>query len=59
MYVFCLQNCYAHHVGVESADLSNEEKTEFIKKRFETPGAQALTNDEKKILMARHIRSQK
>ena len=56
---FVTQRSYTDKIGVESADLFNEERTDWIRRRFETPGIQSLTKEEKRILMARLIRSTK
>jgi len=52
-----LKNAYCGHVGVEFMFLNSLEQQDWIKKRFETPGIYDLTNNEKRTLMARMIRS--
>lgn len=37
--------------------INNLEQCDWIKKRFETPGIMAMTNDDKRTLMARLVRS--
>ena len=58
-YHLQMQSAYSHNIGVESADLFNEERTDWIRRRFESPGIQSLNKEEKRILMARLIRSTK
>jgi len=52
-----LQNTYCNHIGVEFMFINNLEQCDWIKRRFETPGIQTMTHDEKRILMARLIRA--
>ena len=54
-----LENIYCSHIGVEFMHINNLEQSDWIKKRFETPNVMQLTKDEKRILMARLIRSQR
>ena len=37
--------------------LNNLEQTDWIKKRFESPGVMSMTNEDKRTLLARLIRS--
>lgn len=52
-----LQSIYCNHIGVEYMFINNLEQCDWIKKRFETPYAMKLTNQEKRTLMKRLIRS--
>lgn len=52
-----LQIIYCKHIGVEYMFINNLEQCDWIKKRFETPYAMTLTNQEKRTLMKRLIRS--
>lgn len=52
-----LEDIYCKTIGVEFMFINNLEQCDWIKKRFETPGVMAMTNDEKRTLMARLIRS--
>lgn len=52
-----LQKIYCGNIGVEFMFINNLEQCDWIKKRFETPGVMSMTNDEKRTLMARLVRS--
>jgi len=52
-----LETIYCKHIGVEYMFINNLEQTDWIKKRFETPGVMDMTADEKRLIMARLIRS--
>lgn len=52
-----LESIYCNHIGVEYMFINNLEQCDWIKKRFETPYAMKLTNQEKRTLMKRLIRS--
>ena len=52
-----LQNIYCRHTGVEYMFINSLEQCDWIKQRFETPGVMDMSNDEKRTLMARLIRS--
>jgi 2-oxoglutarate dehydrogenase E1 component len=52
-----LEAIYCNHIGVEFMFINNLEQSDWIRKRFETPGIMAMTVEEKRTLMARLIRS--
>lgn len=52
-----LQNIYCRHTGVEYMFINSLEQCDWIKQRFETPGVMDMSNDEKRTLIARLIRS--
>lgn len=52
-----LEDIYCKSIGLEFMFINNLEQTDWIKKRFETPGVMAMTNEEKRTLLARLIRS--
>jgi len=52
-----LEETYCKHIGVEFMFLQGQKKTKWIKKHFETPGVISLTDEEKRTLLARLIRS--
>lgn len=52
-----LENIYCRHIGVEFMFINNLEQCDWLKKRFEMPGVMALTNEEKRTLVKRLIRS--
>lgn len=54
---FLLQNIYCRHIGVEFMFINNLEQCDWLKKRFEMPGVMDLTNEEKRTLIKRLIRS--
>lgn len=52
-----LNDIYCRHIGVEFMFISNMEHIDWIKKRFEVPGVMTMSQDEKRTLLARLIRS--
>lgn len=54
-----LQKIYCSTIGVEYMHINKMDQSEWIRKRFETPDVMKLTNEEKRTLMARLIRSQR
>lgn len=52
-----LENIYCRNIGVEYMFINNLEQCDWIKKHFELPNIMDMTNDEKRTLMARLIRS--
>eukprot|EP00795_Rhopilema_esculentum_P008653 gene8653-14668_t len=52
-----LEETYCKHIGVEFMFLQGQKKTNWIKKHFETPGVISLTDEERRTLLARLIRS--
>ena len=51
------QTIYCGHSGVEYMFINNLQQSDWIRKRFETPGVMEMTNEEKRTIMARLIRS--
>jgi len=39
--------------------INNQEQTDWIRRKFETPGIMHFDNDEKRLILARLIRSQR
>lgn len=54
-----LENTYCRHIGVEYMFINNLEQCNWIREKFETPGATDMTVDQKKLLFARLTRSTK
>ncbi|KAK6187666.1 hypothetical protein SNE40_005643 [Patella caerulea] len=52
-----LEQVYCQHIGVEFMFINNLEQTDWIRKRFETPGIMQFNSEEKRLIMARLIRS--
>lgn len=54
-----LERIYCNHIGVEYMFINSQEQLLWLKQRFETPGASDLTKDNKRLLLARLVRSHK
>ncbi|XP_076329373.1 oxoglutarate dehydrogenase Nc73EF isoform X2 [Tachypleus tridentatus] len=54
-----LENVYCQHIGVEYMFINNLEQCNWIRQKFETPEIMTLTTDQKRLLMARLVRSTK
>ncbi|VDN02539.1 unnamed protein product [Thelazia callipaeda] len=54
-----LETIYCSHTGVEYMHLTNFEQLEWVRKKFEEPLVSELTNEQKKTLFKRLIRSTK
>lgn len=55
---FCLwQEVYCRHIGVEFMFINNLDQTDWIRRKFETPGIMQFTNEDKRLILARLIRS--
>ncbi|KAL4240079.1 hypothetical protein ACF0H5_000873 [Mactra antiquata] len=54
-----LKSIYCNHIGVEFMFINNREQTDWIKERFEKPGILKFENEEKRLMLARVIRSQR
>ncbi|XP_052262129.1 2-oxoglutarate dehydrogenase complex component E1-like isoform X3 [Dreissena polymorpha] len=54
-----LKNIYCNHIGVEFMFINNREQTDWIKRKFETPGILNIHADEKRLMLARLLRSQR
>ncbi|BFZ17509.1 hypothetical protein BsWGS_20554 [Bradybaena similaris] len=52
-----LQNVYCRSIGVEFMFINNLQQTDWIKQKFETPGIMQFSQEERRMLMARLIRS--
>lgn len=53
----CPQTSYCGHIGVEFMFINNVQQCQWIRQKFETPGIMKFTNDEKRTLLARLVRS--
>lgn len=51
------QNAYCQHIGVEFMFINDLEQCQWIRRKFETPGVMQFTNEEKRTLLARLVRS--
>lgn len=58
LYTF-FQSIYCNHIGVEFMFINNKEQTDWIKEKFEVPGILKFDNEEKRLMLARVIRSQR
>lgn len=54
-----LKTIYCNHIGVEFMFINNREQTDWIKQKFETPGILQFDPEEKRLMLARVIRSQR
>jgi len=54
-----LQDVYCKSIGVEYMFINDKEQTDWIRRKFETPGVMQFSTDERRMLMARLIRSQR
>ncbi|CAM5128613.1 unnamed protein product [Eretmochelys imbricata] len=52
-----LENTYCQHIGLEFMFINDVEQCQWIRQKFETPGVMKFTNDEKRTLLARLVRS--
>ncbi|KAG9341028.1 hypothetical protein JZ751_019782, partial [Albula glossodonta] len=52
-----LEMTYCGHIGVEFMFINNVEQCQWIRQKFETPGIMQFTNEEKRTLLARLVRS--
>ncbi|KAG7462444.1 hypothetical protein MATL_G00184860 [Megalops atlanticus] len=52
-----LEMSYCGHIGVEFMFINNVEQCQWIRQKFETPGIMQFTNEEKRTLLARLVRS--
>lgn len=51
------QMAYCQHIGVEFMFINDLEQCQWIRQKFETPGVMQFTNEEKRTLLARLVRS--
>ncbi|KAB0406774.1 hypothetical protein E2I00_017015, partial [Balaenoptera physalus] len=52
-----LEMAYCQHIGVEFMFINDLEQCQWIRQKFETPGILQFTNEEKRTLLARLVRS--
>ncbi|XP_009076758.1 PREDICTED: 2-oxoglutarate dehydrogenase-like, mitochondrial, partial [Acanthisitta chloris] len=52
-----LENTYCQHIGLEFMFINDVEQCQWIRQKFETPGVMKFTNEEKRTLLARLVRS--
>ncbi|XP_078285166.1 2-oxoglutarate dehydrogenase complex component E1 isoform X5 [Rhinoraja longicauda] len=52
-----MEMSYCQHIGVEFMFINDLEQCQWIRQRFETPRAMQFTNEEKRTLLARLVRS--
>ncbi|BFZ03136.1 hypothetical protein BsWGS_06175 [Bradybaena similaris] len=52
-----LQNVYCQTIGIEFMFINNLQQTDWIRQKFETPGIMQFSAEERRMLMARLIRS--
>ncbi|XP_041116311.1 2-oxoglutarate dehydrogenase-like, mitochondrial [Polyodon spathula] len=52
-----LETSYCGHIGVEFMFINNVEQCQWIRQKFETPEIMKFTNEEKRTLLARLVRS--
>ncbi|XP_004457536.1 2-oxoglutarate dehydrogenase complex component E1 isoform X2 [Dasypus novemcinctus] len=52
-----LEMAYCQHIGVEFMFINDLEQCQWIRQKFETPGVMQFTNEEKRTLLARLVRS--
>ncbi|XP_048472236.1 2-oxoglutarate dehydrogenase-like, mitochondrial isoform X1 [Rhincodon typus] len=52
-----LENTYCRHIGLEFMFINDVEQCQWIRQKFETPDILKFTNQEKKRLLARLVRS--
>lgn len=54
-----LENVYCNHIGVEYMFINSPEQLYWLKQAFETPNASEITTEQKRLLLARLVRSHK
>ncbi|XP_023245263.1 2-oxoglutarate dehydrogenase, mitochondrial isoform X2 [Copidosoma floridanum] len=52
-----LENTYCRHIGVEFMFINSLEQCNWIRQKMETPGIMEVTNDEKRLILARLSRA--
>uniref|UniRef100_A0A8C6VL03 2-oxoglutarate dehydrogenase complex component E1 n=1 Tax=Naja naja TaxID=35670 RepID=A0A8C6VL03_NAJNA len=52
-----LEMAYCQHIGVEFMFINDLEQCQWIRQKFETPGIMQFSNEEKRTLLARLVRS--
>ena len=53
----CGQDVYCRHIGVEFMFINNLDQTDWIRRKFETPGIMQFSVEDKRLILARLIRS--
>uniref|UniRef100_A0A8C5IX78 2-oxoglutarate dehydrogenase-like, mitochondrial n=1 Tax=Junco hyemalis TaxID=40217 RepID=A0A8C5IX78_JUNHY len=52
-----LEHTYCQHIGLEFMFINDVEQCQWIRQKFETPGVMKFSNDDKRTLLARLVRS--
>ncbi|XP_076462504.1 2-oxoglutarate dehydrogenase complex component E1-like isoform X1 [Babylonia areolata] len=52
-----LEEVYCRHIGVEFMFINNLDQTDWIRRKFETPGIMQFSTEDKRLILARLIRS--
>lgn len=52
-----LESAYCGHIGVEFMFINSLEQCNWIRQKMETPGIMEVTNDEKRLILARLTRA--
>ncbi|XP_021107595.1 2-oxoglutarate dehydrogenase-like, mitochondrial isoform X4 [Heterocephalus glaber] len=52
-----LESTYCQHIGLEFMFINDVEQCQWIRQKFETPGVMQFSNEEKRTLLARLVRS--
>lgn len=52
-----LENCYCNKIGVEFMFINSLQQSNWIRKKFETPGVLSFTPEEKRLILARLTRA--
>ncbi|KAK7112604.1 2-oxoglutarate dehydrogenase complex component E1-like isoform X1 [Littorina saxatilis] len=52
-----MEETYCRHIGVEFMFINNLDQTDWIRRKFETPGIMKLNTEDKRLILARLIRS--
>lgn len=52
-----LELTYCRHIGVEFMFINSLDQCNWIRKRMETPGVMEITNEQKRLILARLTRS--
>lgn len=52
-----LESTYCGHIGVEFMFINSLEQCNWIRQKMETPGIMEVTNDEKRLILARLTRA--
>lgn len=52
-----LESAYCGHIGVEFMFINSLEQCNWIRQKMETPGVMEMTNDERRLILARLTRA--